>query len=364
METEKLYEKGRDQLQNMLEKIPDAKVISVREETSLERTRADFMIDLRTPFGIQRMLVEARNNGFPKTIRDASIELRRIINFTADLVPTIYPVVVVPYITDAGIELCKELNIGCFDLAGNCYLHLGNIHLEIRGKKNPMPTSRKIRSLFSPKSSRVSRVLLSNVQKFWLVKDIAKSADISMALVSNIKNRLVEEDFIFQSKQGVRVRSPKDLLETFAENYKYKRNKISEYYSLRPPNEAEEIITEYCRRSGINYSLGLFSGASRVAPYVRSNKVFVYIDSNFEQVAEATSLKSVQTGSNVMLLRPYDRGIFFEIQEIDGMNVTSDVQLYIDLKSYKGRGEEAAKHLLETRISKKWLPDQIMENEK
>jgi len=36
------------------------------------------------------------------------------------------------------------------------------------------------------------------------------------------------------------------------------------------------------------------------------------------------------------------------------MKVVSDVQLYLDLKSNKERGEEAASFILEQRLRKRW----------
>ena len=48
------------------------------------------------------------------------------------------------------------------------------------------------------------------------------------------------------------------------------------------------------------------------------------------------------SGVDVTLLEPYDVGVFPGLREISGMNVVSDLQLYLDLKSYGARGEEAA----------------------
>jgi len=56
----------------------------------------------------------------------------------------------------------------------------------------------------------------------------------------------------------------------------------------------------------------------------------------------------------VTLLQPYDEGVLYGLQDIDGINVVSDIQLYLDLKSYKGRGEEAAQAVFEQRIRPTW----------
>ena len=55
-----------------------------------------------------------------------------------------------------------------------------------------------------------------------------------------------------------------------------------------------------------------------------------------------------------MLLEPYDEGIFYGTQVIDDIRIVSPVQIYLDLKGYKGRGEEAAEVLLREAIKSKW----------
>lgn len=56
------------------------------------------------------------------------------------------------------------------------------------------------------------------------------------------------------------------------------------------------------------------------------------------------------SGANVTLLEPYDAGVLQGLREIGGMNVVSDLQLYLDLRSYGARGEEAARAIFEQRI--------------
>ena len=91
-----------------------------------------------------------------------------------------------------------------------------------------------------------------------------------------------------------------------------------------------------------------------VAPFLRYNRVFIYILGKIESFAKDLDFKEVSSGSNISILQPYDEGVFYKEQVIGGTKVVSDIQLYLDLISYKERGEEAAKFLLEQRISKSW----------
>jgi len=71
------------------------------------------------------------------------------------------------------------------------------------------------------------------------------------------------------------------------------------------------------------------------------------------RVARELDLKPVPKGGNVKLVIPYDEGVFYGSQVVDGVTVVSDVQLYVDLYNYPSRGEEAAQYLYD-RILRKW----------
>ena len=73
-----------------------------------------------------------------------------------------------------------------------------------------------------------------------------------------------------------------------------------------------------------------------------------------QEVAESVGLKEVSSGPNFTILEPYDEGVFYASRETEGIIVACDVQLYLDLIGYRGRGEESAKFLLEQRIKPKW----------
>ena len=119
-----------------------------------------------------------------------------------------------------------------------------------------------------------------------------------------------------------------------------------------PPRDQETYETMYL----FVYRLGhnALSGAYLVAPFLRYKRAFVYLSHSIEKVALALGWKEVSSGPNVTILEPYDEGIFYGLQEINGMKVVSDTQLYLDLKGYKERGEEAAQFLLENRLRKQW----------
>jgi hypothetical protein len=79
-----------------------------------------------------------------------------------------------------------------------------------------------------------------------------------------------------------------------------------------------------------------------------------YVSGVTEEIERDLKLKRVTTGANVSLMIPYDEGVYYRSKVFDGVRVVSPIQLYLDLKGYRGRGEEAAEALLERVILPSW----------
>jgi hypothetical protein len=217
-----------------------------------------------------------------------------------------------------------------------------------------MIEKRQVRSIFSPKSSRILRVLLNNPQRRpWGVWELAREAEVSIGLVSKVKERLLDLEYLSGAKL-LTLNHPIELLEQWAANYTFRKNKVYDYFSFDSVKEVEKKLSQYCKQQQIPYALTLFSGAALVAPFSRYNRGFAYIGKNIIEVADNLGLKAVSSGPNFSILEPYDDGVFYGSTEIDGMKVVNDIQLYLDLIGFKGRGEESAKFLLEQRIKPKW----------
>lgn len=87
---------------------------------------------------------------------------------------------------------------------------------------------------------------------------------------------------------------------------------------------------------------------------MRYKRAFAYVEKIEEDIALLLDLKEVQSGANISLLSPYDEGVFYGSRMFDGDRIVSPVQVYLDLLSFRGRGEEAANALLEQMIKPQW----------
>lgn len=198
------------------------------------------------------------------------------------------------------------------------------------------------------------RVLLSNPKRVWKLKDLAAEARVSLGQCSNVKKLLIDREWVRIEPEGLALSEPDRLLAEWVENYSFRRSQVSDFYSFQGMQEIETQLAERCMKKGLMYALTGFSGASRLAPAVRYQRAIVYVEETDEDLASLFNLKQVQSGANVSLLTPYDEGVFYSASEVDGIRLVSPIQTYLDLMSFRGRGEEAAAAILEEVIRPQW----------
>ncbi|MDY6990637.1 MAG: type IV toxin-antitoxin system AbiEi family antitoxin [Thermodesulfobacteriota bacterium] len=348
-----LEERAEKALRSCLSKVPLLKIEGIKRVPSRDgvRPEPDFLFGLTLAHGAQQeLVVEAKSNGQPRLAREAANQLVRY----RDSYPEAYGVFIAPYISPKAAEICIQEDIGYADLSGNCRLCFAQVYIEREGKPNAFAEKRDLRSLFSPKAERVLRVLLNHPKRPWKIVELATEAQVSLGQVSNVKKLLNDREWIQVQSRGLILGEPQELLKEWAENYSFKRNVAKGFYSLKRVPEIEADLSEACRQKGLVCALTSFSGAARLAPAVRYQTVVAYIDEVGQDLAPLLGLKEVTTGANVTLLYPYDRGALYGAREVEGIQIVSPIQIYLDLQSVRGRGQEAAQALLEQVIRKRW----------
>ncbi|MCK4448098.1 MAG: hypothetical protein KAW56_13580 [Candidatus Marinimicrobia bacterium] len=349
LKEKEVIEKVKQQIRRLL---PETELATVEDYRLDNKRLVDLVCDVKTKAGKKyEIWVEAKSQGLPRNIRSAVSQLNSYLKTRKD----VFGLIVAPFLSEESRQICIESGLNYLDLSGNCLLKLPDIYIKIDGKPNKYPSTRPLRSVFSPKSTRLLRVLLNDVRKSWYVKDLAKSANLSLGQVSNLKKQLLDYDYLRETNEGkLQVKDPECLLMKWAEKYDYTKNRIESFYSLDNIGIIENLIANKALNKGVQYAFTLTSGSIRVAPFLRSKRVFVYIDSDLYQFAKECNFKKVDSGANVILMKPYDKGVFYFKQEINGADVVSDVQLYLDLITYKERGQEAAEFILTERLRKSW----------
>ena len=177
---------------------------------------------------------------------------------------------------------------------------------------------------------------------------------VSLGQASNVKKKLFDRELISGKQGGFCLKDPVELLREWAENYDYRKNKVQEFYSLKGVMEVENTLATYCNSKKVKYALTGFSGAARIEHAVRYKKAMAYAVDFDEEALSAVSLKPVKSGGNLLLFTPYDDGVFYGSTRFNDIQVASEIQIYLDLQGFRGRGEEAAKMLYDRIVEKAW----------
>lgn len=150
------------------------------------------------------------------------------------------------------------------------------------------------------------------------------------------------------------VSDPVRLMQKWAVYHSYvSANTFLRYHTFETSIEA--FLSKMKEVDEPEYALTVLAGAYVVAPYVRPTTVHFYIKQREKAKIWVESLdpRPVETGGNISIVLPYDEGVFYGASEVNGLNVVSKVQLFIDLFNYPARGEEAAEAILRE-LNKQW----------
>lgn len=299
---------------------------------------------------IVMLLAEVLSSGEPRIVKNAIAKLEKITNETKYPVSSTYLVVMAPYISPASSQICEENGVGYVDFSGNSLLTHLQFHIEIKGRPNKYVFKKSKKNYLVRSSVKVSKILremMALPEKLWQISELSKITETSLGTVWNVKQFLLEKDWIVEDKKKFRISKAGELLKEWAQDYNKTQNMSHEYYSMDPIPQLEKRMSDLFVSKKIKCHLAFFAAAVRYSPTVRYNKVAAYICQNdFEKAVEGLQLKEVSSGGNVSLMIPYDNCVTSYSRKINGLFVTSPVQTVLDLYYQSGRGEEAAEAII------------------
>lgn len=202
-----------------------------------------------------------------------------------------------------------------------------------------------VTNLYSGKAVDVARVLLVRYPEKLTLRKLASESAVSLGEAFNVSKALINERMALREsgRSELKLMAPSELLERLAKVNNFLTNtKFIEYYT------PEEDISKFLKKlKGLRtpeYAITGLAGAMLVAPFVRPTNIHIYVkgEDNARKLADTLSLMPVESNGNVKFAIPKSNGVFYGLRAISGINVVSNIQLYIDLLNYPARGEEAA----------------------
>lgn len=338
-------------LEELLREIPLLKVKKLQVGPNTSDLGIDVTVRVDISGESHLLVCEVKQSGQPRFVRDAIYQLQ---SYVARLKQPAAAVLIAPYLSPASRELCRENGISFLDFEGNARLAFGTVFIERRISDKPVTERREFKSLFTPKSAQVLRVLLRDPQRTWRVTELAEAANVSLGHVSNVRSALLDREWAQVTPEGLRLSSPDALLDAWKLSYALPMEQLRFYTTLHGSGfekSVRELFETIPQEAHI--ALASYSAAQWIAPYARTGVQFFYADKvGVVLLQKGLGLSSTAKGENVVVFLPREEGIFLDlIEPVPGLRCTSPVQTYLDLSKGGERGEEAADHLRRKRLT-------------
>ena len=329
--------------------------------------KADAFLSLKLrgdlPTDIFDFLVEIKSQNTPRIIHQAIAQIQAYARERND--PEVFPMIVVPYLSEERLAELEEAGVSGIDLCGNGIVTIpGRIFVYRTGKENQYPASRPVSNPFQGKSGVVGRMLLNYEYATVLDADenrvretgrrttalaeiregiMERGVDISLAQVSKAISALVEERILGKQGRAIYVLDPDRLMAELASTWKkYAGNRI---YCRLADSPAD--LTRLNEDPELDWAVTGESSVSRYAAFGQGGPLEIAV-SNRKKALELLDarIESVPSFANVALLESDEPAYYFD-NEVDEKSIrwASLLQTWIELRKGDARQQDAARDL-------------------
>ncbi len=301
-------------------------------------------IDFAVAWQGLELAVEMKRSSEGGAIRDAieRLELYRRGH------PNVVPVVATQFMGSVGKALCVERSMSWFDLSGNADIVAPGLRILIEGKPNQYKRPGRPSTVFAPKSSRITRWLLLNADTGGSQKQISEKTGLDKGYVSKVLKSLREQVLVRQKDDRFFPEDRNLLLRTWQAQYDFAKHHLIK--GVVPARSGEEVARKVAASlPASEYAATGLAGAWFLDHFANFRLASFYLkDPPAKQLLERLSFNAVDKGANVWFVLPNDEGVFYGMQESDGVMCAHWLQVYLDLAAHPERSKEAAEHLRRT----------------
>ena len=289
-------------------------------------------------------LIEYKKSGDLSSVKNGIRQLNNVKVYKKNITKTL----VVPYMHELGRKYCKEAKISWLDLSGNANITGPGIRIIIENQPNLYKRPGRTSSVFAPKGSRVARFLLYNYPSAFSQREISKQTDLDEGYVSKIVKSMENLDLIARDERGrITNQDPVVLLDAWLEKYDFvKHNPIRGYIPARSGQSLMQHISDSISKEGIDFAVTGLGAAWLYTHYASFRTVTVYVSKNIRnELLSYLDFSESGVGSNTIIAAPNDQSIFWDTEEIEGIQCVHPIQAFLDLKGQPERAQEAMPEL-------------------
>lgn len=286
-----------------------------------------------------RFLVEIKGSDHIGALESATAHLASVADAGA------HPLIVVPYMGPSARAWAAERRMAWADLSGNAEIHAPGLHIHVEGQPNRYASPGRPSHAFTPRYSRVARVLLIDAARWWRQHELATEADLPAGTVSKVVRRLDEDDLLERDPAGaVRAHDPSVLLDAWSQQARFDDHAIRRYHTVgRSGADVLKRLADKLAPTDLAWAATGLAAAWQYTAFADFRITTMYVD-RFPRELDDLGLREVERGENVWLVVPRDAGVFYGRQE-RGCWCAHPVQVYLDLLGHPERAREAAANL-------------------
>jgi hypothetical protein len=289
-----------------------------------------------------------------------ALHAERVAKATKALRKRAVPLMVVPFMTEAGRLACDAAEVSWFDLSGNAHIVASGLRVIVGGQPNQFPARGRPSSVFAPKSARVARWLLMNPDRPFTQRELARSTDMREGFVSRIVARLEAEGYVtrvgvdgggpnagHRGKAPVHVRDPDLLLDAWKQEYRFSSHTIIKgHVAARSGDALARFVSDTFIQRKIDHAATGLAAAWQLTHFAAFRiATFFVTDEPSAGLKQSLGFREDSRGANLWLVVPNDAGVFLGAEQRDGLRCVHPVQAWLDLKEHPERSAEAAQRL-------------------
>lgn len=264
---------------------------------------------------------------------------------TAKQSPGLPILVAAPFLSPRTQELLRGNELNYADSTGNFWLVLTKpvVWVERWGAtENPWHEKRALQSLKGAKAGRVVRALC-DFRPPYGVRELAQRAWVTPAAVSRVATIFDRETLLRKDARGRIIEVDwEGVLRRWVDDYRVlSSNRMVRFLEPRGLPHLLEKLAQSSLRHAVTGSLA----AIRHSPIAASRLAMVYVD-EVADIGRELGLHPTESGTNVMLLAPFDEVVYDRTVSNAGVVYAAVSQVAVDLLTSPGRGPEEGEGLL------------------
>ncbi len=312
---------------------------------------ADF--DLAYEWAGHRLLVDVRA-GFG--VADADLGVRNIARHRSLYDEKVRPVLLVPFMPEAGARKCGEAGIDWIDLSGNAGVRIGPVRIDCRGRPNRFSSRGWRANPFTPRSSRIARIFLRDPSHYWRQEELIGVTGLTRGYISKVVLKLESMDLLERDDTyRVRPKDPQRLLDRWGDAY---APLGGEHLPGLVPTRDGEVLARAAAAEfdavDAGYAFTAMAAAGQYAPPVTYRQVCLYVrERPSDRVCNRLGFQfcDEDKGANLLFLISADDFLWDGTKDVGGIACASALQTWLDLKDLGDRAGEAAGRLREKELA-------------